>query len=203
MVSEREVRKVAGWIGVEISRSRVRRADRPGYGLWRVRGWVPEGPDLVVQSGPHAGAGVRVKEGPGLWTGYLFTLTDIDAAVRNAIEQGQPSGPLDLHLPIAGVMLPGSFDPETIASRPTGVVVPTRWTSRYQGRRDLGEVGMGELPAAASSVRSRRREYNEAFAAEHAVRRGHGLQARHAAKTQEHLKSASGSAADGFSGPGA
>lgn len=121
--SERAVRTRAGWVGVEISRSRARRRDRADYGLYRVR--------TAAERHWHVPHEVTVPAGE--WTAYAFTLPMIDACVDDAIREGTPVGPGALRLRAYGT---GWSDPPT-------AVVPTRWTHRYQGRRDLGATGQG------------------------------------------------------------
>lgn len=213
MTDEREVRTRAGWIGVEISKSRARSPRNPEYGLYRVRGsmpvlWSIKQGDAEIDRSPGQGE-------PTLWTAYAFELDVIAAQVTNAIELGTPDGPAELHLPkrrIERGELPY-------------VTVPTRWTSTYRGRRDLGSVRRAELiwgvkteAAAALSVRvwesmttheqqwhgmaqmldrnylrnklafstprQRQRAYNAAFQREHLKRRKWGLRQRHARKLE-------------------
>lgn len=185
-LDEQRVRTHAGWIGVEISKSRVRTPGRPGYGLYRVRGSVARSCGCGKGRGEHVWA-------PGEWTAYAYTLAGVDVAVRRAIELGMPDRPGALTM---------QLDPEP------GVEVPTRWTSAYRGRRNLGVRSLGDdlaelersdpaVAAAAASyetakqailegpvptVRRRQREQNAAFQAEHKVRRDHGLAKRHAHK---------------------
>jgi hypothetical protein len=104
---EQRVRTMAGWIGVEISKSRVRTPGKAGYGLYRARGQRNTAGGWVMSE----------------WTPYVMGLGAIESAVEASIRNGAPSGP-------------GSF----IAG---GRVVPTRWTSAYQGRRDLGTCANG------------------------------------------------------------
>jgi hypothetical protein len=199
-ISERDVRRRAGWIGVEISKSRVRTPGKAGYGLYRVR--------LAPYQHKDAYGYPAVTEGE--WTAYAFTLDAIYLAVRNSIEGGTPTGPLTLMVERDG-WAPGDGLPY--------VTLPTRWTHRYQGRRDLGVApSLGETPHEADGchmegrphlgpccgpgvpeaerghaprclcprcVKFRQREYNAAFQAEHAVRRGHGLKARHAGRGRD------------------
>lgn len=126
MSDEQRVRTMAGWIGVEISRSRLRAAGKAGYGLYRVRGSTgrPETSGRIHHR-------MRTAE-PAEWTGYLFGLTDIETAVTAAIERGAPSGPGPLRVRRAY--------PDKDAA-----IVPTRWTSAYRGRRDLGRRGRAGL----------------------------------------------------------
>lgn len=175
MTSEQRVRTEAGWIGVEISKSRVRTPGRDGYGLYRVRGSMP-----VVWS---IRAGGEIDRSPGqseptLWTAYAFTLDEISRRTAEAIGFGTPDGPRDMVL-CAVNPRPGQ--------RPA-VVVPTRWTSAYGGRRDLGVTGE---PAAGPSIDAgllrptagrRRKTANAEFQAVHKPRRDAGLAARHATK---------------------
>lgn len=178
-VDERRVRTVARWIGVEISKSRVRREDRPGYGLYRVRG----SQGRALTSGRiHHRAPIEVETGE--WTGYLFELEAVWSALDVAISQGTPAGPADLVL--------YHPNPKQGRDRPA-ILVPTRWTSAYRGPRN-GAAMNGELAAnrerwsrpvgagVPDTVRTRRRAANAAFQAEHKPRRGAGLAARHAAK---------------------
>lgn len=139
VVLEQRVRTMAGWIGVEISRSRVRTPGKPGYGLYRVRGQERyAAQDSMTGRWTEPGA-TRPTE----WTAYAFTLEVIDAAVRNSIEQGRPEGPMELRLVEAGsAVRTGSL------GYAGGVVVPTRWTPAYRGRRDLG------VPVAPASIRT-------------------------------------------------
>lgn len=199
---EQRTRTIAGWIGVEISRSRVRTPGKPGYGLYRVRGSMP-----VQWSIRHGKTEIDRSPGqsePTLWTAYAFTLSIIAAAVRNSIDQGRPEGPMMLHLVEAG---------DAVKTGEGGYAamhkVPTRWTSAYQGRRDLGvqaepisasikpgvaDPVTGELVPDIESVISeagerritasvRRRALNRTAAREFAERRKHGLVRRHAAKS--------------------
>jgi hypothetical protein len=123
MSDEQRVRTMAGWIGVEISRSRVRTPGKAGYGLYRVRGSVRRLQVPDDDSRMHAGE-------PTEWTAYAFTLRAVELAVAHAIAKGTPAGPQELHV----------LAPHAMAS----VVVPTRWTSTYRGRRDLGVRAAGE-----------------------------------------------------------
>jgi hypothetical protein len=195
---EQRVRTMCGWIGVEISRSRVRTPGRAGYGLYRVRGSALQRvPGLLAMREPV----------PTEWTAYAFTLRAIEQACMAAIECGRPSGP-------APMRVAGTMDGGPVASR-----VLTRWTPAYRGLRDLGARGAAGLcgrprrhedgclcladrrarwlpdeePEAderdvvgegvlRSTVRSRQRAENREFQAEHLKRREHGLKARHAAK---------------------
>jgi len=96
---------MTGWIGVEISRSRVRTPGKVGYGLYRVR------------------PAKKVYE----WTPYAFTLEEIEGEVRAAISRGLPREPADVVL-----------CDENSAGEQCVYRVPTRWTSAYRGKRDLG-----------------------------------------------------------------
>lgn len=109
-VLEQRVRTEAGWIGVEISRSRVRTPGKAGYGLYRVRP-TPRSTDLP-------------EDLDQTWTAYAFMLEEIRAEVEVAISAGIPVAPSDLWLRPAD------------GGGPVGVT--TRWTSAYRGRRDLG-----------------------------------------------------------------
>lgn len=123
---EQRVRTMAGWIGVEISRSRVRTEGKAGYGLYRVRGSV--GCTWAEARGLNRSQVTEDLHGRrGEWTTYAFTLANILWTVRAAIQEGRPEGP--------GVLrLMGGPDQMT---RPA-IEVPTRWTQAYRGRRDLG-----------------------------------------------------------------
>jgi hypothetical protein len=145
---EQRVRTVCRWIGVEISRSRVRTPGKAGFGLYRVR--AASDPD-------------------GEWTPYLFRLQDVLAAATTAIENGTPAGPPALRLAVWPELSPIYR-------------VLTRWTSAYQGRRDLGvaEQALGEV-VERSTVRSRQLAENREFQAAHKERRRHGKAKRHAA----------------------
>lgn len=180
MATEQEVRTRAGWIGVEISRSRVRTPGKAGYGLYRVRTAAERHWHI-----PHP-----VVTPAGSWTAYAFELDVIDAQIENSIGMGTPESPADLHLPRSRVA-PGEVP---------YVTVPTRWTHRYQGRRDLGAdlerlertdpavgAALRSYDAMSQSirsgtVRSRQREQNREFQAVHKVARDHGLKKRHAEK---------------------
>jgi hypothetical protein len=197
VISEQRVRTEAGWIGVEISRSRVRTPGKVGYGLYRVRP-KPRSTDLP-------------EDLDEMWTGYLFTLDEIYLAVQNSIQGGTPTQPALLYL-----------SHELDSAHREFWNVPTRWTSAYRGPRDLGVsvpvavkpehadqlnalavlvdagliemrhvegclcVGTQRLEAACVRLtlpeRERRRQDNAAFAAEQAPRRAAGLRARHARK---------------------
>jgi hypothetical protein len=173
MSDEQRVRTMAGWVGVEISKSRVRTPGKAGYGLYRVRGYRVREDRRRGASG--IGRSVQVAE-PGEWTAYAFALGQIERAVSVAIQNGMPSRPADMVLALED-------------RDQTLVRVPTRWTSAYRGRRDLG---MGEVEKAATAAlgasletdtpRRRQRAQNAEFQAEHLERRAYGLRARHAAK---------------------
>lgn len=130
-MNEQEVRTRAGWIGVEISRSRVRTAGKAGYGLYRVRA-MPQSTDLP-------------EDLDEMWTAYAFRLDAIEANVRWAIEQGTPSGPAPMDL-MEDITMPA------IDGKRRRWVVPTRWTSAYQGRRDLGCVPVAVRPEYAAEL---------------------------------------------------
>lgn len=117
---EQRTRTIAGWIGVEISRSRVRMPGKPGFGLYRVR--------VAAERHWHVGQPPVVPVGE--WTAYAFTLQMIAICVDDAIRVGMPSRPGPLRLRNFG---------HGWADEPDAVV-PTRWTHRYQGRRDLGTL---------------------------------------------------------------
>jgi hypothetical protein len=114
---EQRVRTMAGWVGVEISRSRVRTPGKAGYGLYRVR----------TAAERHWHVGEPPVTPAGEWTAYAFTLEQIARAVNESIQMGMPDAPMPLHLNDGTNAWPA------VTHR-----VPTRWTSRYQGRRDLG-----------------------------------------------------------------
>lgn len=127
MSDEQRVRTTAGWIGVEISKSRVRTPGRAGYGMYRVRGSRPIARALGT-IGPDMKSYERTD-----WTAYAFTLEEIAAGVEEAIGVGIPEAPADLWLrPAAGGNRLG---------------VTTRWTSAYTGRRDLGVPSVREEEA--------------------------------------------------------
>jgi hypothetical protein len=131
---EQRVRTEAGWIGVEISRSRVRTPGRAGFGLYRVR----------TAAERHWHVPHPVVTPAGEWTAYAFTLDVISAAVRNSIGQGTPDRPIALHVVEDGSCRPGEY--------PRMVVVPTRWTSAYRGARTGGladEAGAWRVVADA------------------------------------------------------
>jgi hypothetical protein len=124
---EQRVRTMAGWIGVEISRSRVRTPGKAGYGLYRVRGTH----DQQVRRTDITPAGSTTSEPywvPTPWSAYAFELDVIEAQVGNSIGMGRPEGPASLYLPKT---LVGTGE------RPYAEV-PTRWTQAYRGRRNLG-----------------------------------------------------------------
>jgi hypothetical protein len=175
MSDEQRVRTMAGWVGVEISRSRVRTPGKAGYGLYRVRGSRP-----IARALGTLGPDMKSCEWMS-WTAYAFTLGEIQTEIEIAIQVGIPAGPSDLWLRPAGGGLP--------------VGVTTRWTSAYRGRRDMGvsEAQRAQTRALGASletdtVRSRQRAHNTAFQAEHLERRRYGLKARHAAKLARNAK---------------
>jgi hypothetical protein len=201
---EQRVRTMAGWIGVEISRSRVRTAGKAGYGLYRVRGLeLPKYPTRIGQN--------PMDPVPSEWTAYAFTLEQIERAVQGAIREGSPNGPAVLRLRLGIPDGLGGYDPDRFAL----VTVPTRWTTAYRGRRDLGAGGepipeqiktdlaaevsaLGSLIGAGvvhvpTTPRQRQRADNAAFQAEHLERRAHGLRARYAAKMERSEKEQKGS----------
>lgn len=196
---EQLVRTMAGWIGVEISRSRVRTPGRAGHGLYRVRGSVGrcwhEARELPQAARTEDGHGER-----GPWTEYAFTLDEIGRSVSCAISLGTPAGPADMQVcPAIGGQL---------------VVVPTRWTQAYRGKRNLGEVPErvnvpcepGFDPSQVSicspcrcvserdTTQTRQRTANNAFQAEHLERRAYGLERRHAAKLRRNEPGREGTA---------
>lgn len=175
---EQRVRTEAGWIGVEISRSRVRTPGKAGYGLYRVRGLTL--PMYPTPGNSDPWSPVRTE-----WTAYAFTLAVIGAAVRNSIGQGTPARPMALRL-----VEDATAGKTGVGGYAGGVTVPTRWTSAYTGKRNLGELAVGSTEMAGrpvgegSTVRSRQRASNAAFQVEHLERRAYGLEKRHAAKLQ-------------------
>jgi hypothetical protein len=169
MSDEQRVRTMAGWIGVEISKSRVRTPGKAGYGLYRVR----PAPRLE---------GMESWDEAHSWTAYAFEPELIAAEVELAIRKGTPAKPFELMLPPTR---PGSLV----------TVVPTRWTSAYRGRRDLGVSEAERLATAAlgaqletSTVRSRQRAQNAEFQRGHKARRDWGLKQRHARKTAHNAR---------------
>lgn len=134
MSDEQRVRTMCGWVGVEISRSRVRTPGKAGFGLYRVRGSAGRpwrGARELEQAGVPRSAVTEDLHGEhGLWTEYLFELDAIKTAVETAIAGGTPARPLDL------VMYHPS--PKQARGDRPAMLVPTRWTSAYRGRRDLG-----------------------------------------------------------------
>jgi hypothetical protein len=118
-MDEQRVRTEAGWVGVEISKSRVRAPGKPGFGLYRMR----LAPYRTTERDGHPSVTA------GEWTPYAFTLEQIAEGVRGAIEQGTPAGPYWIRIPHPNQQ-PGRDWPDT--------VVATRWTQAYRGRRDLG-----------------------------------------------------------------
>jgi hypothetical protein len=199
MVTERTVRTRAGWIGVEIGKSRVRTPGRPGFGLYRVRGSRLSDVGLPVLHGPHAGQVARTIE-PTEWTGYLFTLAEIDRALTEAMDgpRADPRAPGGLHLQ------PDGSRPGVLPYR-----IPTRWTSAYRGPR-TGRETWGPISAEGyttvhsrrvargapdpvtgsrssvmmppDTVRTRQRQYNADYQEKRKPARDAGLAARHASK---------------------
>jgi hypothetical protein len=170
---EQRVRTVCGWIGVEISKSRVRTPGKAGFGLYRVRGslpvqWSISRGDTEIDRSPGQGE-------PTLWTAYAFTLEEIETAARGSINRGTPTCPGLLTLPNRGGAGGWPADRHFVTA-------PTRWTSAYQGRRDLGVAGagLGEV-VKRSTVKSRQREQTREFQAAHKERRRYGKAKRHAA----------------------
>lgn len=187
---EQRVKTMAGWVGVEVSKSRVRTAGRAGYGLYRVRGSRP-----IPRALGTLGAEMKSFEWCD-WTAYVFKLAAIQLGVEVAIRTGEPSKPGDLTLPA-----------EPAGGRDTAwITVPTRWTQAYRGRRDLG-VGASfragaYLESKPETVRQRQRAYNAAFQAAHKERRKYGLKRRHALKAVWVRQQQIGNiAADNVSGP--
>lgn len=225
---EQRVRTMAGWIGVEISKSRARKRGNPDYGLWRVRG-SERYADQDSVTGQWTEPGAMRPTG---WTAYAFTLEAIGAAVESAIVQSRPAAPGALK--VAG----RRFDVGDLVA-----TVPTRWTPAYRGRRDLGvladtsrcthEIGqpcpvgasMGEHAHEASGCdmggrphpgpcrqaaigegvlretpQSRQRAQNAEFHAEHTERRKHGLARRHAEKLRHNARRPTGIAVERLTG---
>lgn len=193
---EQRVRTEAGWIGVELSKSRVRTPGKDGYGLWRVRGVESQ----IVRRQTITPGGSTMSEPyhpQSAWTDYAFTLDEIARSVGEAIGYGVPAGPRDMVL--------NRSNPKH-GERPA-VIVATRWTSAYRGSRVLGvdeaerrtvvaEASLGEVlhdPAGCDrdgqphlgpcmTARARQREQNAEFQREHIKARAYGLRARHRAK---------------------
>jgi hypothetical protein len=174
---EQRVRTMAGWIGVEISRSRVRTPGRAGYGLYRVRG--TELMD-VARTGSFGGPYEQRSE----WTAYEFSLNAIYLAVTNSIQGGTPDGPVALYV---------ARESPKIGRDRVYEVVPTRWTQVYRGRRDLGVREAGAEPGQAArlsvdaalrpgTVRSRQRAANAEFQKAHFERRRIGKASLHQRK---------------------
>jgi hypothetical protein len=195
-LSERRVRTEAGWIGVDISRSRVRTPGRAGYGLYRVR----------TAAERHWHVPHPVVTPAGEWTAYAFTLDEIARSVGEAIGYGTPAGPRDMVL--------NRSNPQH-GERPAAIVA-TRWTSAYRGARTGGladeagawrviaDAGLQPVPVESEgldiallshsagisspraetlgSPRQRQREANGEFQREHAEARRVGLERRHAGK---------------------
>lgn len=189
MNDEQRVRTMAGWIGVEISKSRVRTPGKAGYGLYRVRG-----------ERNTAGGWVKSE-----WTAYALGLGAIESAVDAAIRNGSPSGPGSL---ITGVgVVPTRWTSVYRGSRTLGTErpigafgasfeVPCDDETEPDGERCTGVVRYGpDDPQARCSVcggwrgrfapltaRQRQRMHNAEFQAEHKIRRDYGLRQRHARK---------------------
>lgn len=177
---ERHVKTMAGWIGVEISKSRARNPEREEYGLYRVRGSVghrTRGELAGLTPGSVTPDGMAER---GPWTAYAFTLERIESEVHSAIVRGVPAGPIDLVLP-----KPSPQPPELAVW-----IVPTRWTSAYRGRRDLGSPGAALVVApneGKSTVRSRQRAANRVFQHEHLKARAWGLEQRRRRKLSDNV----------------
>lgn len=192
-IDEQRVRTEAGWIGVELSKSRVRTPGKAGYGLYRVRG------SILTTIAQGSGPSFREAVCPAGWTSYAFTLDEIARSIEEAIGYGVPAGPRDMVL--------NRSNPKH-GERPA-VIVPTRWTSAYRGSRVLGLRGEAEAVAALAgagldprptdeasmdvallsydpevreTARQRQRAANAEFQREHVEARAHGLEARHRAK---------------------
>lgn len=186
---EQRVRTMAGWIGVEISRSRVRTPGKPGYGLYRVRGER------------NTAAGWVKSE----WTAYALGLGAVRSAVETSIRNGAPSGPGSF-ITGAGVV-PTRWTAAYRGRRDLGVAAPVALRREFGDQVeavaalvDAGSVAMTHtagcdcsgterLTAACvratierETVRSRQRAANAAFQAEHRERRDYGLRRRHAEK---------------------
>lgn len=137
MSDEQRVRTMAGWVGVEISRSRVRTPGKAGYGLYRVRASQAQQVQRTTVT-PGLSETTEPYWAPSPWTGYAYTLEQIGAGVLSAIRHGAPAGPDSLRLRRV-----------TKGEKFVMDVVPTRWTPAYRGRRDLGEPGR-EVPLGNS-----------------------------------------------------
>jgi hypothetical protein len=152
----------------------------------------------------------------GEWTPYAFTLDAIEANVRWAIKHGTPDGPGAWHL-VEDISRPA------VDGKWAQHVVPTRWTSAYRGRRDLGVQWLPDAQmtracqtmaldwvAAMSyeemdrwrlarepirqTLRDRQRAANAEFQAAHLLRRAAGLRARHAEKLGRNMPGGNASA---------
>ncbi len=218
MSDEQRVRTMAGWIGVEISKSRVRTPGKAGYGLYRVRGY------RLDQQRDRGASRIRRPETvavPCAWTPYAFRLAAIELGVEVAVRTGDPGAPGPLVLPVEPA---GPRDTEWVS-------VPTRWTSAYRGPRTLGVPAFAGVRSAvrtevcrALSVRvseamttaerdeqgsaqmlnrsylrakygietdtprARQRAQNAAFQAEHLRRREWGLRQRHRRKLMDNRR---------------
>lgn len=213
MSDEQRVRTMCGWIGVEISRSRVRTQGKAGYGLYRIRGSVSRA-WIETRDLPRSAVTPDLHGERGPWTGYAYALEEVERAAKMAIAGGNPARP-------------GVFAPAPYGDGRQALAVPARWTPAYRGRRDLGggvpvalrpEVG-AELESLVFLVdaglreiehdddcacdgdryamsclrrsmtgRMRQRGENREFQEAHLERRKHGLERRHAEKLARNAK---------------